>query len=134
MPQLRKILALALVLTGAPLFGACAANASGNGGATVDADGSRSVEEVSITVENDLMTRVPVTVFVVGPSTRTPLGTVAAGSTSGLTFRAGAITGSYRLLAQSPGGAELLSQTITLTGGESLTWNLRANTILVNRQ
>ena len=132
MRHARQILAAALILAAAPLFGGCAANANANAGASVGGS-SRNTEEVSITVENDLTTPLPVTVFVVGPGARSPLGTVGASSTRGLTYRSGAITGSYRLVAQTSGGAEVISQPITLTGGESLTWNLRANTILVNR-
>lgn len=130
MRRVRSIVSAVVTLSIAAL-GACA---TGRGGG--EGDGTPMREEVSVRVENDLTTPGPVTVFAVAAATgaRVPLGTVPASSTGEVRFRSGAITGGYVLEAQrAGGGASLRSQRITLTGGESLTWNLRTNAILVNR-
>ena len=111
--------------------GPCATGRSGG----AEGDGSPMTEEVVIRVENDLTNPGAVTVFAVSAATgaRVPLGTVSTG-TGEVRFRSGAITGGYVLEAQrAGGGASLRSQRITLTGGETLTWNLRTNAILVDR-
>jgi hypothetical protein len=125
MPRVRHTLALLLALL--PLL---------SGGCSLFKAQSRG-EMVRVQVENNLVVPTPITVYVVSAAgDRTLLGTVTAGSHSTLTFRSPVITGNYRFevrVASQTRGDFLFSPYIALSGGEVVTWDVRANVVLLAR-
>ena len=125
------LLALAATLPGCSLFSA----------------GSRA-EVVDVVVDNNLQIPTPVTIYVINDVGRTQVrdiaeigsrqlvGNVSPGRRSTLSFRSATITGNYRLVAHVASqtrGNFLVSNVVALTGGETVTWELRNNVIVVAR-
>ena len=117
---LAALLALAAPLPGCTLF-----RSAGN------------AEIVDVVVDNNLQLPTPLTIYVVSDvGARQLVGNVLAGRRTSLHFRAPTITGSYRLVATTATqtqGDYLVSQPVSLTGGERVTWEIRNNTVLVAR-
>jgi len=94
-------------------------------------------ETVEVEVNNNLPIRTPITVYAVSDlGNRQLIGNVSPGSTSRLRFRAAQITGNYRLVARVASqtqGDYLVSNPVALTGGETVTWEVRNNVVLVAR-
>jgi hypothetical protein len=110
--------ALALVA----LFGtaACA-----TGSREEAADGGGPIE---VTIENDLQPPTSVTVWVgeqIG--TRRTLGDVGPMDTRTFTLDPGTASGTYRFMARTTQGVELVSDPITVYAGESVRWDLTGN-------
>jgi len=119
----RALLLLALVL---PLLHGCSLFRQNTRG-----------EVVNVEVENDLAIPTPITIYVVSDvGSRQMIGTVSPGRTVRLSYRAAQVTGSYRLVAtvaSQTQGDYLVSNAVALTGGETVTWTIRNNVLLVAR-
>jgi hypothetical protein len=86
---------------------------------------------VQVTVENNLQPPTAVTVYIgeqIG--TRRTLGDVGSLDTRTFSYEPATRTGTYRLVARTTAGAELVSDPITLYAGESVRWQLRGNVIV----
>ncbi|HEX2202366.1 MAG TPA: hypothetical protein VHG91_03670 [Longimicrobium sp.] len=119
MRTLRMLPAVLLVL----LMAACAGGRRGTGG-----------ETATVVVENNLVVPTSLSVFIVAETgTRTLIGTVPPGNAATLTFRSPAILGSYRLLARTAAGNDIVSNSFALSGGERIDWNLRSNVAVASR-
>jgi hypothetical protein len=94
-------------------------------------------EMVEVEVNNDLPVRTPLTIYILSDvGNRQLIGSVAPGSTSRLRFRATTITGNYRFVARVSSqtqGDYLVSNSVALTGGETVSWEIRNNVLLVAR-
>ena len=94
-------------------------------------------ETVEVEVNNDLPLRTPLTIYVLSDvGNRQLIGSVTPGSTSRLRFRAATITGNYRFVARVSSqtqGDYLVSNAVALTGGETVSWEIRNNVLLVAR-
>lgn len=118
MRALRILPAMLLVL----LVAACAGGRRG------------TAEAATVVVDNNLVVPTTLSVFIVSEAgTRDLIGTVAPGNTATLTFRSPAILGSYRLLARTTAGNDIVSNTFALSGGERVDWNLRGGVAVVSR-
>ena len=119
----RALLLLALAL---PLLSGCSLFRHATKGEVVDVE-----------VNNDLSVPTHITVYVVTDvGSRQMIGTVSPGRTARLSYRAGVITGNYRLaatVASQTQGDYLVSNAVALTGGETITWEIRNNVLLVAR-
>ena len=98
---------------------------------------SNHAEGVDVVVDNNLSIPTPLTIYVVSDiGARQLVGTVSPGRRAALHFRAATITGNYRLVARVSSqtrGDYLTSNSVALTGGETVTWEIRNNTVLVSR-
>jgi hypothetical protein len=94
-------------------------------------------EVVEVEVNNNLPLRTALTIYTLSDvGNRQLIGSVTPGSTSRLRFRATAITGNYRFVARVASqtqGDYLVSNAVALTGGETVTWEIRNNVVLVVR-
>jgi hypothetical protein len=94
-------------------------------------------ETVEVEVNNDLPLRTPLTIYVLSDvGNRQMIGSVTPGSTSRLRFRAATITGNYRFVARVSSqtqGDYLVSNAVALTGGETVSWEILNNVLLVAR-
>ncbi|HEV7586961.1 MAG TPA: hypothetical protein VGO40_02430 [Longimicrobium sp.] len=121
-----RSLALLLLALAVPLLHGCSLFRNSTRGETVEVE-----------VNNDLPLRTPLTIYVLSDvGNRQLLGSVAPGSTSRLRFRAAAITGNYRFVARVASqtqGDYLVSNPVALTGGETVSWEIRNNVLLVAR-
>jgi hypothetical protein len=143
----QKLVALSAV---ALVFGACSSGGSSTtntpapapaaapaAGASTGAVASSAGDTVVSTeiLVNVINSRIPpanITVWVIGPSVgRILLGDVAINQTKAFTFKAGNLNGSYRLVAQGNGGAEIPSQPFNLTPTlRFVQWSLDVNSIV----
>ena len=94
-------------------------------------------EVVNVEVNNNLQIATPITVYAWSDvGSRQLLGNVLPGSRATLRFRAAHITGNYRLVAnvasQTQGDYQV-SNPVALVGGETITWDVRSNVVLVAR-
>jgi hypothetical protein len=111
-----------------------AAPAAGASAGAVASSGADTIVSTEILV-NVINNRIPpavLTVWVTGPSVgRILLGEVAINATKAFTFKAGNLNGSYRLIGQAAGGAELPSQPFNLTPTlRFVQWSLDVNSIV----
>jgi hypothetical protein len=91
-------------------------------------------ESVTIEVNNNLALPTPVTVYAYSDvGSRQLIGSLVPEKTAVLHFNSAHITGSYRFVAVVRRGAQIVSTPVSLTGGETLTWELRNNVLLVAR-
>ena len=94
-------------------------------------------ETVNVEVNNNLQIPTAITVYAWSDvGSRQLLGNVSPGSQGTLRFHAAHITGSYRLVARVASqtqGDYLVSNSVALVGGETITWDVRANVVLVAR-
>ena len=94
-------------------------------------------EFVDVEVNNNLPLRTALTIYSVSDvGNRQLLGSVNPGSVSRLRFRAAQITGNYRFVARESSqtqGDYLVSNPVSLTGGETVMWEIRNNVILIAR-
>jgi FtsP/CotA-like multicopper oxidase with cupredoxin domain len=89
-------------------------------------------ETVTLEVDNNLSVPTGVTVYAYSDvGSRQLIGNVLPGRQTVLHFHAGHITGSYRFVAVAAREAQLVSNPISLNGGETVSWELRNNTLLV---
>lgn len=122
MRRVRSLAAVLLTLA-MPVLSACSMMGKASRG-----------EEVTVVVENNLRLPSPVTVWVYSDvGDRRLLGPVNPGRTTPLRFRAGNITGSYRLVAIINRTNSIASQPVSLNGGETVNWQLLNNVALVAR-
>jgi len=94
-------------------------------------------EVVNVEVNNNLQIATPITVYAWSDvGSRQLLGNVLPGSRTTLRFHAAHITGNYRLVAnvasQTQGDYQV-SNPVALVGGETITWDVRSNVVLVAR-
>lgn len=95
--------------------------------------GSRA-ETVLVEVENDLPIPTAFTVYAFSETgSRRLLGSLSPGRPGTLRFTAGDIAGRYRFTAVRQLGSAITSPYIALGGGETVSWDLRANTIIIAR-
>jgi hypothetical protein len=91
-------------------------------------------ETVTLEVTNNLALPEPVTVYAWSDvGARQLVGSLVPDKMTVLHFRSGHITGSYRFVAVVDRGRQIVSSSVALTGGETLTWELRNNVLLVAR-
>lgn len=94
-------------------------------------------EVVNVEVNNNLQLRTAITVYALSDvGSRQLLGNVSPGSQATLRFHAAQITGNYRLVARVASqtqGDYLVSNPVALLGGETITWDVRTNVVLVAR-
>jgi hypothetical protein len=91
-------------------------------------------ETVTLEVNNNLALPEPVTVYAWSDvGARQMVGSLVPDKTTVLHFHSGHITGSYRFVAVVDRGRQIVSSSVALTGGETLTWELRNNALLVAR-
>jgi hypothetical protein len=104
------------------------------GGCSVFKASSRG-ESVLVQVENNLVVPTPISVYVLSAAgDRRLLGTVNAGAHTTLRFRSPVITGNYRFEARVASqrlGDTLQSPLVALSGGETVTWDVRSNVVLL---
>jgi hypothetical protein len=95
-------------------------------------------EVVNVEVNNNLQIPTPITIYTWSDvGSRQLVGSVSPGSHATLHFRAPHITGNYRLVARVSSqtqGDYLVSNAVALTGGETITWDVRSNVVLVARE
>jgi hypothetical protein len=125
MPRARS-LALLLFALALPLLHGCSLFRNSSRG-----------EVVEVEVNNNLPLRTALTIYAVSDvGNRQLIGSVTPGSTSRLRFRATTITGNYRFVARESSqthGDYLVSNAVALTGGETVSWEIRNNVVLVVR-
>jgi len=121
-----RSIALVLLALALPLIPGCSAFRHSTRGEIVDVE-----------VNNDLAVPTPLTIYIVSDvGNRQMIGTVSPNRTTRLTYRAGVVTGNYRLVARVASqtqGDYLASNSVALTGGETVMWQLRNNVILIAR-
>jgi outer membrane biogenesis lipoprotein LolB len=103
---------------------------------TACASGTRSRrvtgDEVSVEVQNDLLPRTAVTVRVISSSgARRLIGAVSPGQTRMFRFEQQVFLGSYRLVAESNEGVQVVSIPMVLSSGLRVIWVLRNNILRV---
>ena len=119
----RAFLSLALVLLALPALGGCSLMRRGSVG-----------EVVTLEVNNNLAVPQPITVYAYSDvGARQLVGSVSPDRQAVLRFRSAHITGNYRFVAMVRRNAQLVSTPVNLNGGETVTWELRNNTLLVAR-
>jgi hypothetical protein len=124
MRKLRILPALALALS---LTSAC-----GGTGATPGSDPGPSSQQVEIIVENNLVPSTAVTIHSVGTQgSRRLVGTVPPGTTRTLRFRTGTLVERYSFVASVGISQNLTSNPLSLSGGDTVRWQLNSNTISV---
>ena len=122
MRRSRRVIALAAALALFPLA-ACATAGQGEGG-------RGGGESATIVVDNYLAVPGSVTVYAVTEvGSRQLLGSVNPSSRGTLVFRSGDLTGTYRFVARTSQGSEVVSTPVALTGGERVRWDLRNNAV-----
>lgn len=86
--------------------------------------------EIALRVENDIIPPVSFSVYAVNSTTgnRQLLGVVRPSETITLRWESRA-AGEYRFAAQPTGGPELVSDEITLGGGDGAIWDLNTNVL-----
>ena len=100
--------------------------------ATMGGRRSESANQISVRVQNDLVVPSVLTVFIVDDlGTRRLIGNVPANVSSTLSYEPSLPSGRYHLMARTTSGAEISSQTITATAGETIVWRLSNNLINV---
>jgi hypothetical protein len=120
-------LALALSLTSACTGGSGSIARGGAGG-----DPGPSSQQVEIIVENNLVPSTAVTIHSVGTQgSRRLVGTVPPGSTRTLRFRTGTLVERYSFVASVGISQNLTSNPLSLSGGDTVRWQLNSNTISV---
>lgn len=86
--------------------------------------------EVSVRVENNLIPPTTLSVYAVAESgSRQLLGVVRPSQNSTLTFNP-SFGGQFRFVAETTGGREIVSNTITLGEGDGAVWNINSNIIV----
>ncbi|HSU17195.1 hypothetical protein [Longimicrobium sp.] len=91
-------------------------------------------ETVTLEINNNLALPAPVTVYAYSDvGSRQLVGSLVPDKQAVLRFHSAHITGSYRFVAVVRRGAQLVSNSVSLTGGETVTWELRNNVLLVAR-
>lgn len=124
--RLVRSLTVALFAVALPLLQGCSSMGRSSRGEWVDFE-----------VNNNLPLRTAITIYTLSDlGNRQLIGNVNPGSTARLRFRAPVITGNYRLVARESSqtqGDYLVSNAVALTGGETVTWEIRNNVILVAR-
>jgi hypothetical protein len=94
---------------------------------------SESDNRISVRVQNDLVVPSVLTIFIVDDlGTRRLIGNVPANATVTLSYDPSLGSGRYHLVGRTTSGADISSQTITATAGETIVWRLSNN--LVNIQ
>jgi hypothetical protein len=120
-------LALALSLTSACTGASGSVVRGGPGG-----DPGPSSQQVEIIVENNLVPSTSVTIHSVGTQgARRLVGTVPPGTTRTLRFRAGTLVERYSFVASVGISQNLTSNPLSLSGGDTVRWQLNSNTISV---
>ena len=138
MRHFRNILTVFFALA-VTLLAACATPTPGTEGQTGAPAPSgapeQGGEEVTVVVANNLTIPAAITVYMTPAAggSRRPIGSVSPNATSTLRYRAGTITGSYRLVADIPNGRPVTSTPFPLTGGERVFWSLRNNEVTFER-
>ena len=122
MPRTRAALAALLVALSLS-FSACA---------TVGGRHSESSNRIGVRVQNDLVVPSVLTIFIVDDlGTRRLIGNVPANVSSTLSYDPSLPSGRYHLVARTTSGAEITSQTITATAGETIVWRMSNNLVNV---
>lgn len=89
--------------------------------------------EALVRVENSLIPPTAVTVYAVETTggTRRLLGSVSPNRTESFRLRMPLSTSTYRLVARTTGGSEVVSTPITITEGDTLSWDMQINALRV---
>lgn len=120
MRRARSIFIALLVL---PVLGACSLLRQKSPG-----------ETVTLEINNNLAIPQALTVYAYSDvGSRQLIGSVSPDRQAVLRFHAAYITGSYRFVAVVRRGSQLVSNSVSLNGGETVTWELRNNVLLVAR-
>lgn len=86
--------------------------------------------EVSVRVENDLIPPTTLSVYAIPESgSRQLLGVVRPSQTQTLTFRP-SFPGQFQFVAETTGGQEIVSNTISLGQGDGAVWSINSNIIV----
>lgn len=86
--------------------------------------------EVSVQVENDLIPPTTLTIYAIPESgARQSLGVVRPSQSQTLTFRP-SFEGQYQFVAETTGGRQIVSNTISLGQGDAAVWNINSNIIV----
>ena len=96
--------------------------------------GSQRAETVLIEVENNVPLATAFTVYAFSETgTRRLLGSLSPGRPATLRLTSADITGRWRFTAVRQLGSAITSPLIAVNGGDTVLWNLRANTVLLVR-
>ncbi|HEX8242884.1 MAG TPA: hypothetical protein VF541_05300 [Longimicrobium sp.] len=118
-----RSISIALLLLALPVLGACSLLRHNGPG-----------ETVTLEINNNLAIPAALTVYAYSDvGSRQLIGSVSPDRQAVLRFHAGNITGSYRFVAVVRRGSQLVSNPVSLNGGETVTWELRNNVLLVAR-
>lgn len=122
MPRVRAAFAALFVVLGLSLS-ACA---------TAGGRHSESGNLISVRVQNDLVVPSVLTIFIVDDlGTRRLIGNVPANTSATLSYDPSLPSGRYHLIGRTTSGAEITSQTITATAGETIVWRMSNNLVNV---
>ncbi|HEX8904745.1 MAG TPA: hypothetical protein VF771_07890 [Longimicrobiaceae bacterium] len=95
---------------------------------------STAGETVTLEINNNLPVPQPLTIYAYSDvGARQLVGSIVPDKVSVLRFHASNITGNYRFVGVLGRGAQIVSNFVALSGGETLTWELRNNILLVAR-
>ncbi|MDB4948958.1 MAG: hypothetical protein JWM27_1607 [Gemmatimonadetes bacterium] len=123
MLRARAALAALLVVLAAAAS-ACASGAAGSQ--------AGSANSISVRVNNDLVVPSVLSVYILNDlGQRRLIGSVPSNGSTTLRYDASLSSGRYRLLARTTGGAEIASNPITVSAGETLVWRLASNIVTV---
>jgi hypothetical protein len=118
-----RFLSIALLVLALPLLGACSLLGRGSPG-----------ETVTLEINNNLAVPAALSVYAYSDvGSRQLIGSVSPDRQAVLRFHAAHITGNYRFVAVVRRGSQLVSNPVSLNGGETVTWELRNNVLLVAR-
>jgi hypothetical protein len=116
-----RLLSIALLVLALPALGGCALFRHSSPG-----------ETVTLEIDNNLVVPAPVTVYAYSDvGSRQLVGSILPDRQAVLRFHAGHIMGSYRFVAVVTRGAQLVSTPVSLNGGETVSWDLRNNLLVV---
>lgn len=125
-----SILALAATVC-TLLAGGCAPAASGAG--DTGAPSAAAEGRITAQVRNSLAPPTAVTVYALDGTggARRILGNVSPNGTATLAFDPALTTGTYRLMARTTAGRELVSTPFTVSEGQTVVWDIQLNSIQV---
>jgi hypothetical protein len=94
----------------------------------------RAAETVLVEVDNNVALATAFTIYAFSETgSRRLLGSLSPGRPGTLRLSAADITGRWRFTAVRQMGAAITSPLISVNGGDTVLWNLRANTVVLAR-